>query len=130
MKYVDVNVIIYWLIDHPEYGEVATKIMERIEASERAVTSSLTIWLVSVIMRREAENFDERILMDTLAEIKNLKIAPLKISTYQRAVELMPTYKLDLEDSIHLATALEYRADAIYSNDSDFDRCPIRRMFE
>lgn len=130
MKYVDVNVIIYWLVDHPEHGDVATRIMERIESSEKAVTSSLTPWLVSVVLRREAENFDERVLMERLAEIRNLKIASLKMSTYQRAVGLMSRYKLDFEDSIHLATALEYNAGAIYSNDSDFDRCPLKRVFD
>lgn len=130
MKYVDVNVIVYWLTDHPKHGDVATRIMERIESYEKAVTSSLTPWLVSVILSRETENFDEKVLIERLAEIRNLKIAPLKMDTYHRAVELIPKYKLDLEDSIHLATALEYNAEAIYSNDSDFDRCPIRRVFE
>lgn len=130
MRYVDVNVVVYWLGDHPEHGEVATRIMERIEGSEKAVTSSLTLWLVSVVLKREAESFDERVLMERLAEIRNLKIAPLRMSTYQEAAELMSRYQLDLEDSIHLATALEYGADAIYSNDSDFDRCPLKRVFE
>jgi predicted nucleic acid-binding protein len=52
------------------------------------------------------------------------------MSAYQRAVGLMSRYKLDFEDSIHLATALEYNAGAIYSNDSDFDRYPLKRVFE
>ncbi len=85
---------------------------------------------MSVVLRREAENFDEGVLMERLAEIRNLKIAPLKMSTYQKAAELMNRYQLDLEDSIHLATALEYKAEAIYFNDSDFDRCPNRGVFE
>ncbi len=33
------------------------------------------------------------------------------------------------KDGIHLATALKHGAEAIYSNDSDFDRAPIRRIF-
>jgi len=100
------------------------------ECSERAVTSSLTPWLVSVVLRREAENFDEGVLMEKLSEIKNLKVVPLKMSTCIQAAELMRRYKLSFEDGIHLATALKHGAEAIYSNDSDFDRAPIRRIFE
>jgi predicted nucleic acid-binding protein len=39
----------------------------------------------------------------------------------------METYKLDYEDSLHLAVAIRVNAQEILSNDKDFDVAPIKR---
>ena len=53
MRYVDVNVLVYWLGDDLVYGEQATAIMRRIENGERALTSSLTLWLTHIVFMIE-----------------------------------------------------------------------------
>ena len=130
MKYVDVNVLFYWLVAHEEFGETATKIIERIERGEKAVTSALTIWLLHILLKGTTENYNPRELAKKLREIKFLKIAPLELKHFENALEISSMYSLDLEDSIHLAVALEQNCDAIYSNDTDFDNTPIKRIFE
>jgi predicted nucleic acid-binding protein len=56
-----------------------------------------------------------------------LTIEPLKPEDFTKAVELMEDYKLDYEDSIHLAVATRTGAQEILSNDEDFDVAPIKR---
>ncbi|NOZ77090.1 MAG: type II toxin-antitoxin system VapC family toxin [Euryarchaeota archaeon] len=131
MRYVDVNVFVYWLGDHPEFGSPATKILERIDQGEKAVTSAITPWLIHVAFEKEAEmGYSFQALMERLTGVMNLKFAPLDMETYWKAGALSKRHGLDLEDAIHLATALQHGANVIYSNDKDFDKGPIDRVFE
>ncbi len=131
MRYVDVNVFVYWLNDHPKFGETATSIIERIESGEKAVTSSLTPWILHAVFKRfGTKEYSHSLLMERLFRIMNLYFAPLDIDTYNKASALSEMYRLDFEDAIHLAVALDYESEAIYSNDEDFDRTPLKRVFE
>ncbi|MFQ6136535.1 MAG: type II toxin-antitoxin system VapC family toxin [Candidatus Hydrothermarchaeales archaeon] len=131
MKYIDVNVFVYWLNAHPEFGETATSIIERIESGEKAVTSSLTPWLLHAAFKKTgAKGYSHSLLMERLSKIMNLHFAPLDVDVYRKASTLSDKYRLDFEDAIHLAVALDYSTDAIYSNDEDFERAPIKRVFE
>jgi predicted nucleic acid-binding protein len=130
MNYVDVNIFIYWLGDDPNFGETATEIIERIETKEKGITSSLTPWLIHVVLEREAEDYSQKVLIEKLLSIRNLKFVPLTITHYRNAVDFSSQYDLDLEDALHLSVAMEKKAENIYSNDEDFDSTPLKRVFE
>ncbi|MFQ5975804.1 MAG: type II toxin-antitoxin system VapC family toxin, partial [Candidatus Hydrothermarchaeales archaeon] len=83
MKYIDVNVFVYWLNDHPEFGETATRIIERVEGGEKAVTSSVTPWLLHAVFKKSgAEGYSSKILIERLSRIMNLTFAPLNLDHY------------------------------------------------
>ena len=52
MKYVDVNVFVYWLGGHPEFGGKALEWVRRVEGARYGeyVNSTLTVYEVSVIL--------------------------------------------------------------------------------
>lgn len=130
MKYVDVNVLIYWLTDHPEFGEIATDIIERIEGGERATTSALTPWIIHVVLKNEAENYDAETMLELLDDLEKLTITELGMEDYLRADELVTETGLDMEDALHLATAERHDCDTIYTNDADFDNVKIDAAFK
>jgi predicted nucleic acid-binding protein len=131
MKYVDVNVFIYWLNAHPRFGETATKIIERIDTGEKAITSAITPWFVHIVFSRSgAKGYSFADLLERLNSLENLNFIPLEARIYPTACSLAEKYRLDLEDALHLAVALNHKVRAIYSNDEDFDKGPIERVFE
>lgn len=130
MNYIDVNVLVYWLTDHPDFGEAATKIVQGIQRGEKACTSSLTLWLLHVLLKRETENYSEKVLFQTIFKLKDLKIVPLTFEDYVHAVAYKEEFGIDLEDSLHYTAAKRRSADVIYSNDTDFDKTDIERRFE
>jgi predicted nucleic acid-binding protein len=128
MRYVDVNVFVYWLGDDPVYGDTATEIVARIEKGERAVTSSLSLWLTHVVLSSLAERYSEREFIDGIKALTFLRVEPLLLEDYVKATGYMKEYRLDLEDALHLATAIRLGIHEIYSNDSDFDKTPLKRI--
>jgi hypothetical protein len=133
-SYVDINIFVYWLGNHPKFGETAYKWIKKIENSQRGkyVTSSLTLYETLVIMagltgkNLKDEAFTEEVIK-SMTQIKGLIIEPLKPEDFTKAVDLMKEYNLDYEDSIHLAVALRTGVQEILSNDKDFDVAPIKR---
>jgi predicted nucleic acid-binding protein len=133
-SYVDINIFVYWLGNHPKFGETAYKWIKKIEQSQRGkyVTSSLTLYETLVIIAGLAgkslrdKAFTEEVIT-SITNIRGLTIEPLKAEDFTTAVELMEEYKLDYEDSIHLAVAMRTGAQEILSNDEDFDVTPIKR---
>jgi predicted nucleic acid-binding protein len=133
-SYVDINIFVYWLGNHPKFGETAHRWIKKIEQSQRGkyVTSSLTLYEALVIVAGLAgkslrdKAFTEEVIT-SITNIRGLTIEPLKPEDFTKAVELMEDYKLDYEDSIHLAVAMRTGAPEILSNDEDFDAAPIKR---
>jgi predicted nucleic acid-binding protein len=133
-RYVDINVFVYWLGNHPKFGETAYKWIKKIENSSRGeyTTSSLTIYETLVIIagltgkNLKDKTFTEKVV-NSLTHIKGLTIEPLKPEDFTKALDLMNDCKLDYEDSIHLAVAVRTGAQEIVSNDKDFDTTLIKR---
>ena len=132
--YLDVNVLVYWLGNHPKYGQTAREWIKKIETSQRGeyVTSALTLYETLVIMggltdkNLEDKNFVQQVI-NPITCIKGLTIESLKVEDFKKGADLMNEYKLDYEDSLHLAVAIRIGARQIISNDKDFDATQIKR---
>lgn len=134
--YVDVNIFVYWLGNHPTFGKTAYKWIKKIEEAPRGkyVTSTLTLYQAIVIIAgltvkslRDRELIEETV--NSIKSLPGLTITPLTIEDVTQAAKLMRERDLDYEDAIHLATALRNRAKEILSNDEDFEKTPLKRKF-
>jgi predicted nucleic acid-binding protein len=134
--YVDVNLFVYWLSKNPIFGDVARKWINNIESSPPGeyATSSLSLYEALVSLAGLAdktlkdEAFTENIIKAIIGT-KGLIIEPLKPEDYAIALDLMGEYRLDYEDSIHLAVAMRMGIGEVISNDRHFDRTPLKRVF-
>nr|MDO8045145.1 type II toxin-antitoxin system VapC family toxin [Candidatus Baldrarchaeota archaeon] len=135
-KYLDVNIFVYWLGKHPKFGETAYKWIKSVENASRReyVTSSLTIYETLVIVggltgrNLRDEKFVEEVIT-AITSLRGLIIESLTSGDVFQALRLMKEYGFDYEDSLHLAVALRVGAKEIVSNDEDFDKSPLRRIF-
>ncbi len=133
--YVDVNVFVYWLGNHPKYGHVALDWIKKMETSPRGeyVTSALTLYETLVIIcgltgkNLKDKNFVQQVI-NPITRIKGLVIESLRSEDFKKAADLMNECKLDYEDSLHLAVAIRTGAQEIISNDKDFDATQIKRI--
>jgi len=135
-RYVDVNVFVYWLGKHPVFGETAYRWVKDIERAPRGeyVTSSLTIYEVMVIIaglsRRSLEDFSfVSSILEAFTGLGGLAVEELSIEDFSSALELMDKFKIDFEDALHAAISMRLNIREIVSNDEDFDKTPLKRIF-
>ena len=115
MIYVDVNVIYYYLTAHPEFGEKAKRYFEELDD---LCTSALTVWILHVLTKL-------RNVPQIMEEI-GITVLPLTKEVLDFAMNFD---RLDFEDAVHYATMKLNGIDTILSNDSDFDRVDVKRIF-
>jgi len=134
-RYIDVNILVYWLGKHPKFGETAHNWVQKIENStpKEYVTSSLTIYEVVVIMAGlVGKNLKDKVFVEevtrSITHMKGLTIEPLKAEDFTNATELMGTNKIDYEDALHLAVATRIGAQEIITNDKDFSTTHLKRI--
>ena len=134
--YLDVNVFVYWLGGHPSYGAQAHRWINTVENSVgmRYATSALSLYQVLVVMAGLAgetmkdAGFVEKV-QEAITGLRGLQIVPLTSMHFSRALNLMQVYSIDYEDALHLAVAMDEGFDKIVSNDNDFDKTPLKRVF-
>ncbi len=135
--YVDINVFVYWLGNHPTFGRTSYEWIKKIEGASRRqyVTSALTLYETMVIIggltgkTLKDQGLVEEVI-NSIGGLAGLRIIPLTVEDVTNATKLMREYRIDYEDAIHLASALRSRAREIISNDEDFDRTPLKRRFD
>jgi len=134
--YVDVNVFVYWLGGHPEFGVKALEWIREMERAPRGgfITSTLAVYEVLVILAglsgRSLKDVDfVATVAEGIMQLRGLSIEPLMPVDMRAAHELMERYDLDYEDALHVAVALRVGADAVISNDKDLERGPLKRVF-
>ena len=118
--YVDVNVIYYFLTANEEFGEHAERLLERY--SGNMITSALTVWQLHILFRRQKAKFN---ILDILSEL-GIRIVPLTEDILKNAERCK---KLDFDDAIHYATMKAHGITTILSNDRDFDKVDVKRIF-
>ncbi|XHH07993.1 MAG: type II toxin-antitoxin system VapC family toxin [Candidatus Bathyarchaeia archaeon] len=134
-RYIDVNIFVYWLGNHPKFGETAYRWIQEIESSagKTFFTSSITVYETLVIMAGLAgknlknADFVEEITY-SLTHMKGLTIEPLKPEDLTNAADLISVYKIDYEDALHLATATRIGAKEIVTNDKHFNATSIKSI--
>ena len=135
-QYVDVNVFVYWLTNHPKFGETSLGWIKKIESSQRGdyLTSSISLYEILVIIagltgkNLKDKTFTEEVIK-TITQIKSLTIEPLEQKDFTFAIDLMRDYKLDYEDALHLSVATRTGSLSIISNDKHFSSTPIKAIF-
>ena len=131
MKYVDTDVFLYWALDHAEFGDTATRLLRHIELNEKACTSSLSLYLMDgVLSQLDAPDYDFAQLVHTLEKIRNLKIEPLTEKTLMGAATVREELDVPLDVAAGIVVATDRKADGVYSNNADWEKGPLPRLFK
>lgn len=135
MIYLDTNIIVYAIENHPKYGKMCKKILEDIEARRLEVSASVLV-LVELI----------NVLTKLNKILKRRERRPLSINENIRAVLSLPIVWVDLGflviekaseynfeingiDYIHVASMEVNSISEVLSADKDLDRIrTIRRI--
>jgi len=134
LRFIDSNIFVYHMAADPTYGEVASRIIERIEKGEEAATSTLVISQVCGYLKRKRRPDVIPAFLDFLRSLPNLIKVETTFMDFLQAQELLTKHDLDwkLWDDLIIAIQMKrLKISEIYSNDSDFDTIPgVKRIFK
>jgi predicted nucleic acid-binding protein len=115
---LDTNLFIYVFEQHPEFGEKAKAILERIENGfVDAVASSVSLTEILVKPIREGNLTLEKQYKLLFSHFPNLTILPIDNIVAERAAYLRGKYNIKTPDALILATSLVAKAELFITND-------------
>jgi len=123
MIYLDSNVFIYACLSLDEIGERSRDLLRSIELGNmEAVSSTLSfdeiVWAV-----KKYRTMDQAIAAgDAFINMPRLNLVTVDEGVIRSALDLMRRYEFNPRDSIHGASAIQCRAEALVSRDPHFDR--------
>ena len=127
MKYLDTNIILYAIQNHPEYGSPCKKILTAIESGREKVGASTLVLLevygtlrkLNGILRRKKKK--ELDIQGNISAILSLPIVWFDMSVFVIERAITYSYQMQTADYIHLATADIQGMREIFSADHEFD---------
>lgn len=144
--FIDTNIFLYAISDHPRYGTKCNNFLDRIKLAEiRGVISVIVLneLIHKMIIAEIAQKKDLKSIQviryiknnpQILKELEsyeiikdvetsyNLEIVDVKKEDFLQAQSLMPRYFLLSNDALHLAIMEREGINKIATNDPDFDR--------
>jgi len=117
--YWDTMLFIYWLEDHPRYGDRVQQIFERMSRrQDQLCTSTFAVGETLV-------GFHKRGAMEAAARVRNffqqdsVEVIPYTLETADLYANIHAAMGVSSSDAIHLACAAQARTDLFLTNDKD-----------
>lgn len=118
---LDTNVLIYYLDQHPVFGEAALTLIKKLKSGKaKGVTSVIT--LIELLSNFYLSEKDVEFIKDKYLEIPNLETIEVSRDLSIEAARIRREYGFRLPDAIQLATAISAKAKAFISNDKNLKK--------
>ncbi len=122
MNYLDLNPVIYAILDGTGVGDWARGVMECVQNGVLpACTSFLTFDEVFYKVKKVKGTGIAVKNLEAFLAIPNMRFIDVNGTVIWRALELIRKYNIIPRDAIHAATAFVVGAETIFSQDNNFD---------
>ena len=122
--YIDTNIFVYAIENHPKYGAACKKILEDVENKKVDVTCSRLVLteLINVLVKIKKVVGDKLNIKESIVAVLSLPINWIDMSIF--IIENAASYKYNISgaDYIHIATMEINSIAKIISADGDFDK--------
>ncbi len=132
MRFVDSNIFLYVVTDHPKFGAISKNILKRIEEGEEATTSTLTLCEVAWVFEAMGRQGNIKPALEKILSYSFLHVEPFDADDLLVGANLMVVHRLDFNDAVNVAVMERLGISDVYTNDEKhFGRLGfIRTIFE
>lgn len=117
MRFVDTNVFIYVITNHPRFAQASTAILERIEEGEKAATSTLVLCEVAWVLEAMGKMGSIRDTLEKIMSYSALEVCDFDSDDLVVGANLMAAHRVDFNDGVNLAIMERLGINEVYSND-------------
>jgi len=136
LKYLDTNVIVYAIENHPRYGEGCKRILEDVESGKLRVSCSMLVLveLISVLKKLNGvlskQGGKELVIEDNIEAVLSLPITWIDLDFL--IIEKASAYSFNIGgvDYTHVASMEISSITEILSADRDFDKIPTMKRID
>jgi predicted nucleic acid-binding protein len=121
MFYIDTNILIYLFELHDPYSkQVANILEEATNNGKQLVTSTITV--TEFLAGTTSSS------LETLHKVPNLNLIPVDEKLAEQAAILQREASIKIGDSIHLATAIQQKAETFFTYDKKLSKVVEKYM--
>jgi predicted nucleic acid-binding protein len=130
MRFVDTNIFIYALTAHPNFGQTAKHILERVENGEEVVTSNLVLFEIAWVLEAMGKQGEIEPTLEKILSYKTLKTIECTTDDILVGSNNMAIYNVDFNDGVNIALMMRSGIFEVYSNDKKhLGRLDFLKMF-
>lgn len=116
-RFIDTNIFVYAATGHPRFGEKARRILERIEAGEAALTSTLVLCEVAWVLEAMDRQGEIRPTLEKILSYEALEVVGFDEDDLLVGANNMTVYRVDFNDGVNAAIMGRLGVTDAYSND-------------
>ena len=122
---LDTSPLIYFIEEHPQYLPIGSLFFQADDRNEiQVVTSTVSITKVLIRPFRDGESELALRYQDILVNSRGVSCIPVSEAISVEAARLRAENRIRTPDSLQLATAIVYGADAFLTNDTNLPDIP------
>ena len=116
-RFVDTNVFIYSVTNHPRFGKAARKILTRLESGEECVTSTIVLCEVAWVLEAMGKQSYVKPTLEKILSYDGLSVLPFDSDDLLVGSNNMITYGIDFNDGVNVSIMSKVGINEVYSND-------------
>jgi len=118
IRFIDTNIFIYAMTGHPQFGDPAKVILERIEQGENAITSTLVLCEIAWVLEAMGRQADIKLTLEKILSYNTLEILGFDEDDLIVGAQNTARYHIDFNDGVNLAIMLKIGITEAYTNDT------------
>ena len=116
-RFVDTNVFIYSVTNHPRFGKTARKILTRLEGGEECVTSTIVLCEIAWVLEAMGKQSYVKPTLEKILSYDGLSVLTFDSDDLLVGANNMLTYGIDFNDAVNVSVMSKVGINQVYSND-------------
>lgn len=116
-RFIDTNIFIYSVTNHPRFGKIARKILTRLERGEECITSTIVLCEVAWVLEAMGKQSYVKPTLEKILSYDDLSVLTFDSDDLLVGSNNMITYGIDFNDAVNVSVMSKVGTNQVYSND-------------
>lgn len=116
-RFIDTNIFIYSVTNHPRFGKIARKILTRLERGEECITSTIALCEIAWVLEAMGKQSYVKPTLEKILSYDDLSVLTFDSDDLLVGSNNMITYGIDFNDAVNVSVMSKVGTNQVYSND-------------
>lgn len=116
-RFIDTNIFIYSVTNHPRFGKIARKILTRLERGEECITSTIVLCEIAWVLEAMEKQSYVKPTLEKILSYDDLSVLTFDSDDLLVGSNNMITYGIDFNDAVNVSVMSKVGTNQVYSND-------------